>query len=156
MKKLLIVCSMILLCSGVAFAGGDELEDSWDRSHLKQHQSKSKVKAQSENDPVPDSTPNQASDASFDKRLPPVLPGEHVNDSGRQMKVWSTAGPVPVSEAPEPWRKTKKEDLKEWLGPVGVVVDQRKDGRHHKGSSRDTEGLKTPGTKGKVYSGKGK
>ena len=46
---------------------------------------------------------NKASDASFDKRLPPVLPGEVVGDSGKKMKVWSTSGPVPVAEAPEPW-----------------------------------------------------
>ncbi|MEZ4754656.1 MAG: hypothetical protein R3A13_10190 [Bdellovibrionota bacterium] len=30
--------------------------------------------------------PNQASDSSFDKRLPPTLPGEIMNDSGRKMK----------------------------------------------------------------------
>ena len=34
MKKLLIVSSMIFLCAGVAFAGGEELESNWDRSHF--------------------------------------------------------------------------------------------------------------------------
>ena len=49
----------------------------------------------------PAPTPNQASDASFDKRLPPVLPGEELSDGGRTMKVWSTAGPVPAATPPE-------------------------------------------------------
>ena len=40
-----------------------------------------------------------------DKRLPAVLPGEAVKtDTGRKMKVWTTAGPVPVESAPEPWK----------------------------------------------------
>ena len=45
---------------------------------------------------VRDVPPNQASDASFDKRLPPVLPGEEINDSGKTLKVWSSSGPVPA------------------------------------------------------------
>ena len=63
---------------------------------------------------------NKASDATFDKRLPPVLPGEEVNDSGKKMRVWSTSGPIPVSEAPEPWRAKG-----ELPAGVGVVVDNR-------------------------------
>lgn len=35
----------------------------------------------------------------YDKRLPPVLPGEEVvTESGQKMKVWSSAGPVPVNQ----------------------------------------------------------
>lgn len=49
--------------------------------------------------PRPVLTPG--SDASFDKRLPPVLPGEEVSDGKETMKVWSSSGPVPVGEAPE-------------------------------------------------------
>lgn len=62
--------------------------------------------------------PNEASDASFDPRLPPVLPGEEINDSGRKTKVWSTSGPVPVGQAPEPWRKRSIDD-------IDVIVDDR-------------------------------
>ena len=82
--------------------------------------------------PRPTVTPNTASDASFDPRLPPVLPGETVNDSGRKMKVWSTTGPVPVSTAPEPWRNNHEEVLHhDTHGGVGVIVDTR-DGERRK------------------------
>lgn len=82
----------------------------------------------------PAATPNQASDASFDKRLPPVLPGEEVNDSGRTMKVWSTAGPVPVSTAPEPGR-CGRAGCGAGLGDIDVVIDGRgfKRGPFHEG-----------------------
>lgn len=98
-----------IVCSSKTFADGDP-DNSWTvpkEAHVAE-------------------TPNRASDASFDKRLPPVLPGEVVNDSGRKMKVWSTAGPVPVASAPEPWKSN--EELKHISpGGVGVIVDQRKD-----------------------------
>ncbi|MCB0338567.1 MAG: hypothetical protein KDD53_03135 [Bdellovibrionales bacterium] len=55
---------------------------------------------------VPEPTPNQASDASFDRRLPPVLAGEDINDSGKRKRVWSTSGSVPVADAPEPYKKS--------------------------------------------------
>ena len=48
----------------------------------------------------PDAAPqekNKQSNASFDKRLPPVLPGEVLNDGQGKTKVWSTAGGVSVS-----------------------------------------------------------
>ena len=64
------------------------------------------------------------SDATFDKRLPPVLPGEEVNDGNRKMKVWSTAGPVPVAPQPEPWNPKSSNKLES--GSVGVIVDRRK------------------------------
>ena len=69
-------------------------------------------------------TVNSASDASFDKRLPPVLPGERMNDSGRNVRVWSTAGPVPVSKAPEPWNDKKV--VGGQGSSVSVIVDRRK------------------------------
>ena len=92
-------------------------------------------------EPVP-----PGSDASFDKRLPPVLPGEHVNDSGRTMRVWSTAGPVPVSrapEAPEPWNNGTGGDTK--IDEVDVIVDQRKGllpPTYPKENTLDEKGLK--------------
>ncbi len=66
---------------------------------------------------------NKASDASFDKRLPPVLPGERVNDNGRDMRVWSTAGEVPVSRAPQPFED--RELIEDALRNPGVIVDER-------------------------------
>jgi hypothetical protein len=36
------------------------------------------------------------SDAQFDRRLPPVLPGERISDGEKTVKVWTTVGPVPV------------------------------------------------------------
>ena len=38
-----------------------------------------------------------------DDRLPPVLPGEEVvTQTGQKMRVWSSAGPVPVNTQPPP------------------------------------------------------
>ena len=61
-------------------------------------------------------------DAQFDKRLPPVLPGEEVSDGKNKMKVWSSSGPVPVGRAPEPWAEPGKTRISP---EVGVVIDQR-------------------------------
>ena len=69
-------------------------------------------------EPVAGATPNQASDASFDRRLPPVLPGERVSDDGHTMRVWSTTGPVPVASAPEISAPQKTVEL------GGVIVDE--------------------------------
>jgi hypothetical protein len=41
-----------------------------------------------------------------DDRLPPVLPGEEVvTQTGQKMRVWSSAGPVPINQqpTPQPW-----------------------------------------------------
>ena len=79
--------------------------------------------AQQQN-PRPVLTPG--SDASFDKRLPPVFPGEEVSDGRETMKVWSSSGPVPVGQAPEPWRKHGGARYDAPAG-VGVIVDRRED-----------------------------
>jgi hypothetical protein len=65
------------------------------------------------------------SDASFDKRLPPVLPGEEVSDGKNRMKMWSTSGPVPVAPAPEPWKESVAERNRLLGSGIGVIVDQR-------------------------------
>jgi len=93
-------------------------------------------------EPAAKPTPNQASDASFDKRLPPVLPGEEVSDSGRTMKVWSTAGPVTVSSPPEPPRPCSAGDPncrrqgEVRPGDISVIIDGRPRvrGPEHRGS----------------------
>ncbi|NMC64480.1 MAG: hypothetical protein GYA55_15045 [SAR324 cluster bacterium] len=86
-------------------------------------------------DGVPSDTPssgsmanapvNKASDASFDKRLPPVLPGERMNDSGHEVRVWSSSGPVPVSQAPEPFKD--KQLVNDVVRNQGIVIDERRD-----------------------------
>lgn len=67
---------------------------------------------------------NAASDASFDKRLPPVLPGERLKDSGTVTRVWSTSGPVVVGN---PEGVTGDDALR--LGhdgtSIGVIIDRR-------------------------------
>lgn len=73
-----------------------------------------------------DTVATPGSDASFDKRLPPVLPGEEVSDGKNRMKVWSTSGPVTVGPAPEPWKGTP-EDQRRILGSdVGVIVERER------------------------------
>lgn len=70
--------------------------------------------------------PEAGSDAQFDKRLPPVLAGEYVNDSGRTKRVWSTSGPVPVANAPEPWKDQNQATAPATgNGSLSVIVDQR-------------------------------
>ncbi len=65
--------------------------------------------------------------ASFDKRLPPVMPGEQIRDGNRSMSVISTAGEVApydkVVRAPQP------QDSFNTGGLGGVLVDQRYGGR---------------------------
>lgn len=100
------VLLIILIGSMVAWADGQDQGSQWAAP--------------------PDTTPNQASDASFDKRLPPVLPGETVKDSGKKMKMWSTSGPVPVSQPPEPFQSDGSNVQGNGLGHVGVVIDGRR------------------------------
>ena len=66
--------------------------------------------------------------AQFDKRLPPVLPGEEVKDGKETLKVWSTTGGVPVSQPPEPWRREARQ-----APAAGVIVDRRDDHREKVG-----------------------
>jgi hypothetical protein len=115
MKKLVIIFLIsIFLFPSQGFSDGEGLNTD----------QRSLGKVLSEELPEAEATPNQASDASFDKRLPPVLPGEVVNDSGRKMRVWSTAGPVPVSDAPEPWKEKVGGEESDVQVPLGVIVDQ--------------------------------
>ncbi len=80
---------------------------------------------------APEATPNQASDATFDPRLPPVLPGEEVSDGQKTMRVWSSSGPVPVAQPPEPFESRREKSALEGIsaGGIDIVVDQRKDPR---------------------------
>ena len=86
-------------------------------------------------------TPNQASDASFDIRLPPVLPGEEVSDGEKKIKVWSTAGPVPVGRAPEPWKERRQD-------PLNVIIDGRSPATETRPLARGVPDTVVEGTQG--------
>lgn len=61
-----------------------------------------------------------------DPRLPPVLPGEEVvTQTGQRMKVWSSAGPVPVNPMPTPQQIFGDGDG----AGLGIFVDGREGGR---------------------------
>ena len=58
-----------------------------------------------------------------DDRLPPVLPGEEVvTQTGQKMRVWSSAGPVPMNVQPTP--QTLNGGGYGYGGPA-VIVDGR-------------------------------
>ncbi len=71
---------------------------------------------------------NQPTTRQNDPRLPPVLPGEEVvTESGQRMRVWSSAGPVPVN--PRPTAQTLQGN---GYGGPSVIVDGRFDNRDGK------------------------
>lgn len=122
-KNLLVLLNFLLLFSFSSFADGGLSDRLWDEQQGGES-------VEQENAPQPEETSVnkiEPSDASFDKRLPPVYPGELVKDSGKKKRVWSTSGPVPVSEEPEPWNNGKVRD-REPIAPngVSVILDQRK------------------------------
>ena len=63
--------------------------------------------------------------ASFDQRLPPVIPGESIQHNGRGMRVWSSSGPVPVGQVPQ--APGAGQPPVQNIPNVGVIVDQRSD-----------------------------
>ena len=67
--------------------------------------------------------------ASFDKRLPPVIPGESIKHNGRSMRVWSSSGPVPVGQVPQapqaPVAGGNSGGAGQLPANVGVIVDNR-------------------------------
>lgn len=47
--------------------------------------------------------PQEPTTRQYNNRLPPVIPGEEiVTETGQKMRVWSSAGPVPVNPRPTP------------------------------------------------------
>lgn len=63
---------------------------------------------------------------SIDKRMPPVIPGQAVSDGRKEMNVWSTSGPVAVSEAPEPFAPKRAKSAQVQDLPSQIIVDGRK------------------------------
>ncbi len=77
-------------------------------------------------DSAPDATAPQES-GNYDKTGKQLMPGEEiVTPTGKKMRVWNTAGPVPVQRAPEPFQKTPQEQG--LPNGLGVIVDQRSPG----------------------------
>lgn len=69
---------------------------------------------------------NQPTTRQNDQRLPPVLPGEEVvTEGGQRMRVWSSAGPVPVNPRPTPQTLQGNNGY----GGPSVIVDGRFDRR---------------------------
>ena len=59
----------------------------------------------------------------YDKRLPPVMPGEEiVTETGQRMRVWSSSGPVPVNAQPTPQSLPNGSTN----SGIGLLVDGRK------------------------------
>ena len=56
---------------------------------------------------IPEKKVETGSAASFDKRLPPVIPGEEIQDGDKKIKVWSTSGGVSVSAPPAAPRSSR-------------------------------------------------
>ena len=55
------------------------------------------------------------------------------------MNVWSTSGPVPVDEAPEPGQGSAHRHIEDKVRDIDVVVDQR---REHAGRAKPAPGPK--------------
>lgn len=88
----------------------------------------------SEPDSLKNDSPNDVSvtgsAASFDKRLPPVIPGEQIQHNGRKMRVWSTSGAVPVGQVPQPPQAPVIGNGNTTIPNLGgVIVDNRPDSR---------------------------
>jgi hypothetical protein len=107
MRIFIIVCISLVVPLGQAWADGSV------------SQKEGGVNGQNSAESVVDGGNQPLSD-----RLPPVLPGQEVQLGGKKMKVWSSSGPVAVSEAPKaPVVDSNQVDVE--LGSVGVVVDRR-------------------------------
>ena len=78
-------------------------------------------------DQVDDGSDNsQPTTRQDDDRLPAVLPGEEVvTQTGQRMKVWSSAGPVPVNPMPTPQNIFGDGDG----AGLGIILDGREGGR---------------------------
>ncbi|MBX7143058.1 MAG: hypothetical protein K1X79_01270 [Oligoflexia bacterium] len=63
---------------------------------------------------------------AVDKRMPPVVPGQAVNDGKKDMNVWSTSGPVPISEPPQALEPRHDRGLAVQERPSEIIVDTRK------------------------------
>jgi len=75
-----------------------------------------------------------------DPRLPPVLPGEEiVTETGQRMRVWSSAGPVPVNPRPTPQTLQGNNGY----GGPSVIVDGRFD-RREGGPPADKDPVANP------------
>jgi|GEM_PF-2358002 len=118
MRYLVILPALILLTPISAVCDGFDEPDSFQDQSAGQPQS----------DP-----PQNASNASFDRRLPPVIPGETLPDGAGGTKVWSTGGspvgsgvaPVPPQAPSAPSIPGENDGLDSSLPPnLGIIIDQ--------------------------------
>jgi len=102
MKARSVICSICVMVAVVA-APGFVFADQSDSG---------------ESVPDADDKPTTRQD---DDRLPPVLPGEEVvTQTGQKMRVWSSAGPVPVNPQPTPQTLNGN-----GYGGADIIVDGR-------------------------------
>ena len=118
MKAILALSLGLFLCVNCAGADGEQRESDGTANQQAAGDSKRTV--------VP----------KLDKRLPPVLPGQVVEVDGQKIKVWSSAGPVPVGNPPEPWREYNSRSYLDIPGGVDVIVDDRKGHHRPRGEKR--------------------
>lgn len=102
MRFTLSIATVLLLVVDTSFADGNE----WSEKNNQETQA-------------------AAPQEKLDPRLPPLLPGEPVVRGGKKMHMWSTSGPVPVSEPPEPFQGQQKIDVDD----VDVIIDRRSDSK---------------------------
>jgi hypothetical protein len=115
MSAIKLIALLILVATQAAFASDEYIEE----------QVKPELKAAED-------VAKTGSAASFDKRLPPVIPGESIQHNGRRMRVWSSSGPVPVGnvpQAPEAPQLPGNVNQNPILPGVGVIVDRHSDHR---------------------------
>ena len=112
MRRIALLCCLVLVGPNRAWADGEQICESGTEC-------------------APEA-PAEGSKRTFvpklNKRLPPVIPGQVVEVDGQKIKVWSSAGPVPVGNPPEPWREYNSRSYLDVPGGVDVIVDDRQKG----------------------------
>jgi hypothetical protein len=73
--------------------------------------------------------------ATFDKRLPPVIPGEEISDGKDSMNVWSTSGSPTGGNVPQP-PSPPGSNNNSAVGNIGVIIDGREANFGSRPSSR--------------------
>jgi len=98
-----------LLVPDVASADAPQLENSGHASNSEQDAAEAGTTRPSTGKPT---------SKQYDPRLPAVLPGETVvTESGDRMRVWTSAGPVPLNTPPV--------GQNSGIGGVNLLLDQR-------------------------------
>lgn len=123
-SKALALGVLTSLCAAFAYADGDNPASDFAVTEEVPGDAKAPVDATGR--------PVDQSSSNFNK-TGRYLPGEEVvTPTGKKVKIWSTEGPVPVSQPPEPW-----DDRSGWSNfQPNIVIDAD---RHHDRHDRDGE-----------------